>query len=756
MNLTRQDRFRLRNYIVNPTEHSIAGPAGTISVRESSMEVLCRLADRPNEFLGAEVLLHAIFPASGEPRGLLRACIEELRTSFDDHGARHSFIEFSEARGYRLLVKPESVTSENDEIADWFDELKRRRVFRVVAGYSVAAWLILQIVDVVSDALPVPDWTLTAATVALAGGFPVAALLAWIFQITPKGIVAEGPVGGAAMDRTRLIHYVDLVIIGVLLVVVAFLSYGHVFPQLQKGEEVRVAVLSFENLSGEDGDSYLSEGIADDIRSRLHDLPQVLVAARSSSRSLSNRGLDIRSIGQRLGVQQILEGTFRRVGDRIRLSVQLVDVESGFNRWDETYDTRVKDVLAVQNRISLIVASELRIVLSDDVREMLAENVTDDPAAFDLYLQARNYLDRPSTVENQDSAASLFERAIALDNEFALGYAGLCETYIDRYRETGDTAFVQPAERNCNRALSLDTRLAEVHTALGNLYMISGDFGAAGRSYNSAIEIDPRAVGARVGLGDALTKQKRLEDAEAQYVLAIELVPANWSGFGRYANFLIRQQRYDEAINNYERALELAPGNANGFNNLGVVYYMLGDFENAAEYFRRSIEIQPDGAPFSNTGTMYYYAGDYEAAAEMYAKAAENTPSDYRLWGNLADAQRYSGVAPEQVGKSYEKAVELANLQLEVNPQDSEALVMLAWYYTNLDREIAARSALEASNVRTISDPAQLYTVGLTYALLGDSASASEFVEKAAALGFPRAMIEATPELTHSPKSDKQ
>lgn len=742
-----QDSYRLREYTVDSVAHSITGPAGTHIVRASSMEVLCLLAARPNEYLNADELLHSVFPASGEPRGLLRACIEELRESFADVGPPYNVIDFDDARGYRLLPSPRPVGTDGEDIGDWFDELKRRRVFRVVATYAVAAWLVLQIVDVVSGALPVPDWTLTAATVSLASGFPIAALLAWVFQVTPKGIVAEASVGGVTIDRTRLIHYVDLMIIGVLLIVVAFLSYGHVFPQLPRGEEVRIAVLPFDNMSGDDGDSYLSEGIADDIRSRLYDLPQVLVAARSSSRSLSNRGLDIQAIGQRLGVQQILEGTLRRVGDRIRLSVQLVDVETGFNRWDETYDTRVQDVLAVQNRISLIVASELRIVLNEDVRELLAENVTDDPAAFDLYLQARNYLDRPSTVENYVIAADLFERAIALDNEFALGYTGLCETHIRRYRETGDTAFVQPAERNCNKALSLDTRLSQVHTALGNLYMSSGDFGAAERAYNAAIEIDPRDVEARSGLGDSYAKQARLDDAEAQYILALELVPANWSGFGRYANFLIRQQRVGEAIMNYKRATELAPGNANGFNNLGVAYYIVGDFENAAKSFGRSIEVEPDGAPYSNTGTMYYYAGDFAAAEKMFAKAAEKTPADYRIWGNLADAQRYSGAETEQASLSYEKAIELANLQLEVNPQDSEALVLLAWYYSNVGREVAARSTLDSADPNTVSDPTQLYMVGLTLILLGDSAVAGEFIDKALALGFPQAMIDATPEL---------
>ncbi|RZV34616.1 MAG: tetratricopeptide repeat protein [Chromatiales bacterium] len=746
MDLTRQDKYWLGDFEIDPSGHSITGPAGSKTVRASSMEILCLLASQPARYCGAEELLHSIFPASGEPHGLLTACMDELRDSFGDSRPPFRFIAYDPEHGYRLLIAPRQHDVRSDELTDWFGELKRRRVFRVVGAYAVSAWLILQVVDVLTGALPVPDWTLTAATVALAVGFPIAALLAWVYQVTPQGIVAEARVGALTMDRSRLVHYLDLMIIGALLIAVAFLSYGHVFPELQRGEEVRVAVLPFENLSGESSDAYLSEGIADDIRSRLYDLPQVLVAARSSSRSLSNRGFDIRAIGERLGVQHILEGTFRRVDDRIRLSVRLVDVESGFNRWDETYDTRIQDVLAVQNRISLIVASELRVVLTTDVRKMLAENATDDPVAYELYLQARNYLDQPHEEENLLLAADFFERAIDRDPNMALSYAGLCETLIARYRDSGDTALVQPAERNCNKALSLDIRLAEVHTALGGLYTISGDLGGAEKSFNAAIALDPRAVDARARLGDIYEQQGRIEDAEAQFILAIELLPANWSGYSAFGRFLIRQQRFEEAIANYERAVELAPGNSNGYNNLGVIYYYLGDYQQAADNYRRSLEIDPDGSAFSNTGTLYYFAGDFAAAEEMFLKAVEQKPTDYRIWGNLGDAQRFTGAPDESVRASYERAVELANLRLEVNPRDKETLLNLAWYYANLGRDVAARSTLESAAPGSVSDPGQVYVIALVNALLGDRDTALRARSRAATLGFPQAMIDATPE----------
>jgi TolB-like protein/Tfp pilus assembly protein PilF/DNA-binding winged helix-turn-helix (wHTH) protein len=752
VDLKGHDKFWLRGFEVDPATHTISGSGTARVVRASTMEVLCLLATHPRKFFDNDSLLRSVFPASGERHGLLSACIDELKECLGDDGPGPAFIEHDGERGYRLLEVPQTHGSGDpaDEIGDWFDELKRRRVFRAVAAYGVAAWLLLQIIDVLSEALPVPDWTLTAATVALAVGFPVSALLAWIFQITPAGVITEADLGGLKLDRTRLIHYFDLVVIGVLLVAVVFLSYGHVFSSLEQGEEVRIAVLPFENLSEETGDAYLSEGIADDIRSRLYELPQVLVAARSSSKSLSRQGFDIGTIGDRLGVQHILEGTFRRIGDRIRLSVQLVNVETGFNSWTETYDARVEDVLAVQNRISLIVASELRVVLSSEVRELLAENVTDDPEAYEIYLQARNFLDRPRTDANLVSAATLFKQAIARDAGFAAAYAGLCETLITRFADSRDAAQVQPAERNCIKALSLDSRLAEVHSALGGLYTIRGDLGAAEKAYSAAIGIDPRAVDARSALADVYASQGRLDEAEAQFILAIELLPANWHGYSTYGRFLIDQQRYDEAISNYERAIELAPANANGYNNLGVVYYYLGDFQKAAENYRRSLEIDPDGAPYSNIGTFYYFAGDFESAEEMFMSAAEETPTDYRIWGNLADTQRFTKPNTRSAEESYSRAVTLANLQLEVNPNDAETLVNLAWYYANLGGPVAARNALEAARPKAITDAGQLYMIALVHSLLGDPAIAKQYLDLAASKGFPQAMIEATPEFSSS------
>jgi TolB-like protein/Flp pilus assembly protein TadD/DNA-binding winged helix-turn-helix (wHTH) protein len=748
VDLKGHDKFLLRGFEVDPATRTISGPNGTRVVRASSMEILCLLADRFGFRTQADDLLRTVFPASGDPHGLLRACVEELRESLEDTGVPHSFIDLDEGRAYRLLARPEPIVHRHDDSADgWFEELKRRRVFRVLAAYAVFAWLCLQIVDVLSGALPVPDWTLTATTVALGAGFPVAALLSWVFQITPGGIVHDTTAGdGVSVNRNRLVHYVDLLIIGILLVVVVFLSYGRVFPLLSENDEVRVAVLPFENVSDDPENAYLGEGIADDIRARLYEIPQFLIAARSSSRSLARQGLDIRAIGERLGVNHVLEGTVRRAGKRFRLDVQLVDVDSGFSRWDKSYDASIEEVLHLQNRISLVVASELHVALTRETRESLARNATDDPVAFDLYLRAGNYLDRPRTAENLERARILFLEAIDYDPQFALGYAGLCRTEIARFRTTGDTQFVEPAQEHCRKALSLDTGLSEVHAALGELHTLGGKLEQAADAFNEAITIDPRAVDARSGLAGVLARQGRLQDAEAQHILAIELLPANWNGYNRFARFLLAQGRLDEALTNYERSIELAPEFAGGYNNIGVIYYFKGEFANAAEYYDKSIALNPGRAAYSNSGYMYYYAGNFEKAADMFSMAVKVAAADYRLWGNLADAQRFAEASKDIADASYAKALELVDLQLEIDPTDTVALSMRAWYLANLGEVDAIDAALDRVYAQDLNDSENLYVLALVHTLLGDTGSAEAALSKAIELGFSQVVLDATPE----------
>lgn len=731
--------FRIHEYEIVPNDGIIRGPDGVSRVPEHAMDLLLRLAARPGETLEPAALGEdGQAPPSTET---LAARIREVRGYLGGGADSHRLIEPAGDAGYRLVAPVTAAPT------SWLHELRQKRVFRAVASYGVSAWLLLQIVDVVSGALPVPDWTMSAAAVAVACGFPLAAIIAWTFQITPDGVVLD--VGNAPRRRVTLrsvARQFDIFVIAALVGLVVFLSYGRVFATAAPDERFAVAVLPFENLSSDPSDGYLSEGIAGDIRNRLLGVPQLLVAAGRSSRELSTQGLDIREIGSRLNVEHILEGSVRRSGDVIRVSVQLVDVASGFNRWSQNYDTDIDSLLELENDIALVVASELELLLSPDLRTIVADAPTEDSVAHGLYLQARDYFNRPRTDDNLLQAQRRFEDAIAQDPRFALAHAGLCQTLVERFEQFGDTALIDEAEQQCPRALALDDDVSPVHTALGDLYLATGRLDEAAREYEAAIALNTRALDAQTGLANALARLGRIDEAQAQYEIAIDMLPGNWLGYAGYAHFLLTQGRLEAAIEQYERVIELAPGSANAYNNMGVAYYFLGDFEAARDHYAKSTSIDPNRAAYSNTGTMHYYLGEYEHAAALFRLAASEADKDYRLWGNLADAQRFIEAERDASASSYERAVELALARLAVDGEDRDALTNLAWYYANLGRNVAARDSL--SKALALGEPSadQHYLRAITLALLGDDDAARDAIQTALGAGALAAMIDATPE----------
>ena len=762
MTRLREDGFRLRDYLVAPSERAIHGPAGIRYVSDAAMDLLVDLAERnadgdslllPSDSqLGLVDELDACFGRRSDDEPIIARRDGGLALTVDvaapdGESAADAAVGTTGDRRIAMESGPASDPRPKGK-GGWFATLSRRRVFRVLGSYAVSAWLVLQITDVLSGVFPLPDWFPPAVATVLALGFPVAAGVAWLFQVTPRGVVLDVESNSAGtVDRARLVHFIDLVIIGVLLVIVGLLSFGRFFPRLAADTEIRVAVMPFQTLGTNAADDYLSEGLADDIRSRLYDIPQLLVAARKSSDAVAAQGLDIAAIGERLTVQHLLDGTVRRAGDQIRVAVELVDVETGFKTWHKTYDSSVDNILDLQSSISLFVASELELLLTRDLRKALAEDPTENGAAYDRYLQARRILYQPRSPESLDDAERLFREAVELDPTFALGFAGLCQTFIVRYEQSGETRYVSTAELNCRQALSLNRELSGVHTALGGLYLSMGRLDESRAAYGEALSLDNRAVDASIGLGDVLARLGEFGEAEQHYREAIERQPANWDGYNRYAAFLVQTGRYAEAADNYRRILNLTPDNAQAYSNLGATQFLLGDFTAAAGYYAKSLELAPGRAAYSNTGTMHYYAGEYEAAAAMFRKAAEEAAGDYRLWGNLADAQRFLKDGSEAAARSYAKAIDLANDQLQLDPNDTTARVNLAWYLVNSGDRQNARSILRGIDLEEERDPERLYTAGLAWSLLGERERSDAYVAKALQTGFPRTIVEATVEL---------
>jgi TolB-like protein len=250
-------------------------------------------------------------------------------------------------------------------MAGFFEELKRRNVFRVAIAYIVVAWLVLQVADVVLPTFQTPDWVMPAFTFLLALGFPVALTFAWAYEMTPEGIKREKEVDRSQSITRNTGRKLDFIIIGVLVVAIAFLAYDEFVIEPAQEEarttanseasevietdipEMSVAVLPFVNMSADPDQEYFSDGISEELLNQLVKIRGLQVAGRTSSFAFKGRNEDLRSIADQLNVAHILEGSVRKAGDRVRITAQLVKASDGYHLWSETYDRDLSDIFAI-------------------------------------------------------------------------------------------------------------------------------------------------------------------------------------------------------------------------------------------------------------------------------------------------------------------------------------------------------------------------------------------------------------------------
>ncbi len=373
--------------------------------------------------------------------------------------------------------------------------LRERGVLRVAASYAVIAWLLLQIASVVFDPLGVPKWVITALIIAAAVGFPIAIALAWVLEIGERGIELDTAAVGAPRPTTRgLRHYADAIVIGILLVaVVALLVRQSDIGKPKAPAHPAIAVLPFENLSGDPSQEYFSDGLAEEMLDRLGRVPGLRVIARSSSFGFRGRDIDAREVAEKLGVTTVLEGSVRRDGKRLKLNARLIDGATGQQAWSGSFDREMTDVFDVQAELANAIVSAIIPAARGAVPEHPAPPTT-DLSAYDLYLLARAQL-AVRTPKNQRKSLELMDQAVQIDPNFALAHAHraasllLLRMYDDTTPEQRD-AWLREAEVSVHRALALDPNLSEAHRAYATLLRDSGRPGAD-EEYRRALELNP-------------------------------------------------------------------------------------------------------------------------------------------------------------------------------------------------------------------------------------------------------------------------
>src|SRR6266487_4424195 len=483
-------------------------------------------------------------------------------------------------------------------MSGFFEEVRRRKVYRVAAAYVIAAGFIIQISSAVFPAWDLPNWAFRLVVVFLLIGFPISLILAWAYDITPQGIRAT-----PAPQTHRRRNVIMLIAIGVIVSAVAGFF---LFPRVSwRNVEKSIAVLPFQSLSDEKENEYFADGIQDDILTNLSKIGDLKVISRMSVMSYRGDAVrNAREIGKALGVATLLEGSVRRIGNRVRVNVQLIDANNDEHIWAEDYDRDLTDVFAIQTDLAQKIASALRAKLSPNEKARLDRRPTQNPDAYLLFLQAHDYASQREMFRDTSlKAEPLFEQAIKLDPNFALAFAGLSMVESWLYHTSDPVpARREKARLNADEALRLQPDLPEGHLALGFSYYY-GD-----RNYERALaEFDIA---------------KRDLPNEAQAYLAIGSIQR-------------RQGKWAESNANLEKAAELDPKNINIVINLCFSYIAQRNFETADKFLDRAIAASPQ--PFQPRALKGFMAvlwkGDLGAAEKVFSSTPPETdPNGLMTW----------------------------------------------------------------------------------------------------------------------------
>jgi TolB-like protein/Tfp pilus assembly protein PilF len=480
-------------------------------------------------------------------------------------------------------------------MSGFFEELQRRKVYRVAAAYIIAAGFIIQIGSAVFPAWELPNWTFRLVMVLLLSGFPIALILAWAYDVTPQGIRATTKTATETHLRRNMII---LIATGVIVSAAA----GFFLLPRASGRKIdkSIAVLPFQNLSDEKENAYFADGMQDDILTNLSKIGDLKVISRTSVMSYRGDGMrNAREIGKALGVATLLEGSVRRIGNRVRVNVQLINAKNDEHIWAEDYDRDLTDVFAIQTDLAQKIASALQAKLSPNEKARLDRRPTQNPDAYLLFVQAHDYANRAEMFRDTSlKAEPLFEQAIKLDPNFSLAFAGLSMVESWVYHSFDPTpGRREKARLNADEALRLQPDLPEGHLALGFSYYY-GD-----RDYERAL---------------------------AEFDIARRDLPNESQAYFAIGSIQRRQGKWAESTANLEKAATLDPKNTNVLMNLTFSYMAQRDFETADKIVDRVIAASPQS--FQARGLKGFMAvkwkGDLSVAEKVFSSIPPATDPD--------------------------------------------------------------------------------------------------------------------------------
>ncbi len=494
----------------------------------------------------------------------------------------------------------------NDKrIASFINELKERKVLRVAVAYIVVTWIVIQVGESTFEALNLPAWSNSLLVVLIMSGFPFALLMAWAFELTPDGIVKDSD-GQTGRRMAR---------------------YGGA-PEDIEHKSPSIAVLQFEDMSSEQDQQYFCEGIAEEILCALDKVDGLKVASRLGAFQFDSRSADVLEIGRKLNVSTVLEGSVRKVGERIRITIQLIDTHSGYQFWAGQYNHDLKDIFEVQEQMAQAVVSAMRLSLGNN---KLTRPMTRSMEAYDLFLKARSHFMRPDK-QSILFARQFYQRAVEIDPDFGRAWAKLASTYVFEYLcSDPDGNAKAEARRISNIALSVAPGIADSHIASGITYSIHQDYKQADLEFETAINLHPDSFGAWFTWARSKSYEGDARRAVELYQKASQIRPQDYhsvlvqvrllSELGDSAS-AIEQAR--EGLSRARAFLELSPDEYRAKNMGAFALHILGEADEAKLWMEASMQNSPRNSVLTyNAASFYAMIGDAEKALDYLTQAAE-------------------------------------------------------------------------------------------------------------------------------------
>jgi len=536
-----------------------------------------------------------------------------------------------------------------------FSELRRRNVFRVASGYAVFGWLLIEIADTIFPYLSLPDWTITLVIVLLLAGLPLVLLLAWVFDLTPQGLVRTDAVGADLSQQVIRGRELDFIIIIVLLLLLGLLLWDKFNPQRSPFSAMAatpsIAILPFADLSEQSDQGYFADGLSEEILNLLAHIDALQVTARTSSFAVRDKGMTVPEIGAMLGVSYLLEGTVRKAGDQLRINTKLISAKDGFDVWTASFDRTMSEIFAIQDEIALNVVDALKLTLLDEVPSVR----TTDAAAYQLFLQGRKLAAERNEAALR-SAEQLLQETLQIDASYVPALVELSDVYVNQANVSllsFDEAFAR-ARSLLEEAISMDQSYGPAHAQLGRIKLYyDWNIAGADRAIQQALELDSGDARIINNAAALASNRGRLQEAVELYQRAIKLDPIRHNLYINLALTHYKLAQLDPALAAVDKAMALSPtaygvhfakcrillarGDAVAalsqaseekaewwrLQGQALALHDLGQPQAAATSLQQLMDRHADGWAYQIAET-HAYMGDHDAAFDWLQRAYEN------------------------------------------------------------------------------------------------------------------------------------